>query len=378
MDAEAPYGLISRQRFSTLMRGGQIRADRLIEPSQLQPASLDLRLGREAYRLRASFLPGRGVERARAARKPDAGAAVAGRRRRGAREGHRLSRAVAGAARPAGIHVRRRQPEELDRPARHFHATDRRRLRGVRFRAAGLPGPALGRDLPAQLISVRVREGSKLNQLRLRARAAGQEDMHSFALSDDALRRNHEAAPLVDGPLKLREGLIVHVGLAGAAGEIVGYRAIKNGDVIDVDRPGHYPAEDFWEPIRARARRPPDPRSRRVLHPRLAREDADPRRSRRRNGADRSRDRRVPRPLRRLLRSRLRPGPDGAPCARAVLEVRCRDVPVPARRRPAGRPPAVYEELAGAADELYGATAVSNYQGQGLKLSKHFRDYREG
>ena len=69
-------------------------------------------------------------------------------------------------------------------------------------------------------------------------------------------------------------------------------------------------------------------------------------------------------------------GPEGAPSARAVLEVRCRDVPFLLEDgQPVGR--LLFEKLAVAADELYGATSVSNYQGQGLKLSKHFRDYRE-
>ena len=56
-------------------------------------------------------------------------------------------------------------------------------------------------------------------------------------MKDDEIRARHAAAPLVDGELALREGLIVRVALSGAHDEIVGYRAIKNGDVIDVDRP---------------------------------------------------------------------------------------------------------------------------------------------
>ena len=51
----------------------------------------------------------------------------------------------------------------------------------------------------------------------------------------------------------VRDGLVLRVALSGSAKDIIGYRAIKNGDVIDVDRPGGYAAEDFWEPIRARA-----------------------------------------------------------------------------------------------------------------------------
>jgi dCTP deaminase len=60
-----------------------------------------------------------------------------------------------------------------------------------------------------------------------------------------------------------------------------------------------------------------------------------------------------------------------------VLEVRSRDVPFLIEdRQPVGR--LVYETLADAADELYGAGAASSYQGQGLKLSKHFREFGAG
>ena len=65
-------------------------------------------------------------------------------------------------------------------------------------------------------------------------------------------------------------------------------------------------------------------------------------------------------------------GRDGRPSARAVLEVRSRDVPFLLEDgQPVGR--LVYEKLAGPADALYGADATSSYQHQGLKLSKHFR-----
>ncbi len=56
-----PSGLLARQRIEALARSGAVRADVPVEPSQRQPASLDLRLGFEAFRVRASFLPGRGA-----------------------------------------------------------------------------------------------------------------------------------------------------------------------------------------------------------------------------------------------------------------------------------------------------------------------------
>jgi len=376
MDAEAPYGLISRQRFSALLAAGRIRADRLVEPSQLQPASLDLRLGREAYRLRASFLPGRGV---------------GVRERLESLAPERLSLEGDGAVLEKGIVYLAPLQERLELPEFMSGAANPKSSTGrldifTRLIVDGseafdhVPQGYQGQlwvEICPRSFSVRAREGSKLNQLRLRARAAGQEDVHSFTLADDALRRRHEAAPLVDGPLSLREGLIVHVGLAGASGAIVGYRAIKNGNVIDVDKPGQYPAEDFWEPIRARAggRLILDPDEFYILASR----------ERMQIPADLAAEMAPIDPAIGEFRVHYAgffdpgfgQGASGAPSARAVLEVRCRDVPFLLEDgQPVGR--LLYEELAGAADELYGATPVSNYQGQGLKLSKHFRDYREG
>ena len=65
-------------------------------------------------------------------------------------------------------------------------------------------------------------------------------------------------------------------------------------------------------------------------------------------------------------------GADGRPGARAVLEVRGHDVPfILEDGQIVGR--LSYEKMADEPEMLYGSTTVSNYQGQGLKLSKHFR-----
>jgi dCTP deaminase len=231
-------------------------------------------------------------------------------------------------------------------------------------------------EISPRSFSVRVREGSRLCQVRFRSRNPRQNSLFDFALADKDIRKRHDVSPLVDGELKLREGLIVHVGLGGALGEIVGFRAIKNGNVIDVDKPGGYAAEDFWEPIRARAdgRLILDPEEFYILASRekmqipsnLAAEMApiDPA-----IGEFRVH-------YAGFFDPGFGQGADGAPNAKAVLEVRSRDVPFLLENGQAvGR--LIYEKLAGAADELYGAGATSNYQGQGLKLSKHFRDFRE-
>ena len=51
-------GVLPSQAMRALVASGAISASGGIEPSQIQPASLDLRLGKLAYRVRASFLPG--------------------------------------------------------------------------------------------------------------------------------------------------------------------------------------------------------------------------------------------------------------------------------------------------------------------------------
>ena len=50
-------GILPFQSIKRLIAGGAIKADVPIQPRQIQPASLDLRVGRKAYRLLSSFLP---------------------------------------------------------------------------------------------------------------------------------------------------------------------------------------------------------------------------------------------------------------------------------------------------------------------------------
>jgi dCTP deaminase len=161
-------------------------------------------------------------------------------------------------------------------------------------------------------------------------------------------------------------------GLGGLGETIVGYRAIKNGDVIDVNRVRGYAVEDFWEPIRAREDR------RLILDPDqfyilASREKVQ-------IPADLAAEMAPIDPAIGEFRVHYAgffdpgfgQGGDGRPSARAVLEVRSRDVPFLLEDgQPVGR--LVYEKLAGAPDELYGAGPTSSYQHQGLKLSKHFR-----
>ncbi|HEY8213877.1 MAG TPA: 2'-deoxycytidine 5'-triphosphate deaminase, partial [Methylocystis sp.] len=147
-------------------------------------------------------------------------------------------------------------------------------------------------------------------------------------------------------------------------------RAQKHTDVIDVDRIAAYRIDDYWDRLPARDGRlildPGDfyilaSHERLAIPPDLAAEMA---------------------PMDTAIGEfrvhyagffdpGFGAGPDGRPGARAVLEVRSREVPfILEDGQFIGR--LVYERMAETPEALYGQSGVSNYQGQGLKLSKHF------
>jgi dCTP deaminase len=367
----APFGLFGRQKIKAMIGRKLIRAEIPIETSQLQPASLDLRLSKEAYRVRSSFLPGRGG---------------AVRERLKSLNAEPVSLAGKGAVLEKGIVYVARLMERLElRPnlsgaANPKSSTGRidifTRLivdRGEAFDDVPLDYKGeLWLEISPRSFSVRVKAGTKLNQVRFRSRHPQQRDRHTFSLDDSDLRKRHLASSLVDSPLDLREGVVLRIDLGGLSERIVGYRAIKNSDVIDLSRLRGYAVEDFWEPIHAREDRrlilDPDQfyilasREKVQIPPDLAAEMApiDPA-----FGEFRVH-------YAGFFDPGFGRGEDGRPSARAVLEVRSRDVPFLLEDgQPVGR--LVYEKLAGLPDALYGADSTSSYQHQGLKLSKHFR-----
>ncbi len=369
----ARFGLFAHQEIRAMARRRLIQAYKAIDESQYQPASLDLRLGKEVYRVRASFLPGRNrtVKEHLDTLNPER-VALTG-------DGAVLEKGVVYIA---PLIERLELLPSLSGAANPKSSTGRLDIftrlivdRSEAFDDVPLDyhGP-LYVEISPRSFSVRVREGSRLNQIRFRSRNSQHKRFADFALSDDEIRERHAAAPLIDGDLDVREGLIMRVALRGTSGQIVGYRAQKNGDIIDVDRPNSYPSEEFWEPIRARSdgRLILDPDEFYILASRekmqipadLAAEMApiDPA-----IGEFRVH-------YAGFFDPGFGQGPSGRPSAQAVLEVRSRDVPFLLEDgQPVGR--LVFERLRDKAVELYGATAVSNYQGQGLKLSKHFRAF---
>ena len=140
-------GILPDRMIAALADDGGILPAYPFVPDQIQPASLDLRLGEIAYRVRASFLPGPGATVAQRIDELKLHEIVL-------TEGAvletelRLHRAADREPRVARRHRRGREPEKLDRPARRVHARHRRRDARLRSHRGGISWPALCRDQP--------------------------------------------------------------------------------------------------------------------------------------------------------------------------------------------------------------------------------------
>jgi len=354
-------GVLPSQEIRALTETGAISATPPILPDQIQPASLDLRLGATAYRVRASFLAGSG-------------------RSVGERlsefEMHRIDLSGGAVLEKGAVYVvplmeSLALPEDITAVANAKSSTGRLDLLtrtitdgGVEFDriAPGYTGPLYAEICPRSF-SVLVRPGMRLNQIRFR--------LGQSLLSDSELRARHARERLVDGEAHIDQGLGFSVDLKPADGGLIGYRAKPHTGVIDLGRIGYYTARDFWEPLHAEdGHLILDPGafyilvSREAVHipPDCAAEMAPY--------------------LAMVGEFRVHyagffdPGfghaAAGGEGSRGVLEVRCHEAPfVLEHAQLVGR--LVYERMRAVPDQLYGEGIASNYQGQGLKLSKHFR-----
>ncbi len=357
------HGILPDRMIAALARDGAICAAYQFAPDQIQPASLDLRLGAIAYRVRASFLPGPGTTVAK---------------RIAELKLHEFS-LVNGAVLETGCVYIVPLLEHLALPADIAAATNPKsstgrldvftrviadQTRGFDRVRGGYHGP-LYAEISPKTFPVLVREGTRLSQMRLHRGAA--------ALDAEALRALHARERLVDrAEAVMGDGVAVSIDLSGAAAGIVGYRAKRHTAVIDVERRDTYEVADFWEPIAARADNslildpdefyilasteavqvPPDYAAEMVPFDPLVGE------------------------FRVHYAGFFDPGfgyaGAGGLGSRAVLEVRSREVPfILEHGQVVGR--LVYEKMLARPDTLYGAGIGSNYQAQGLKLSKHFR-----
>ena len=354
-------GVLPDTALRRLIADGAIAADHAVTPAQVQPASLDLRLGRTAYRSRASFLPG-------------AGRTVAGRLDEF--EMHRMDLTGGAVLEKGCVYViplmdRLALPAGLSGVANAKSSTGRLDLLtrtitdgGIEFDRIpeGYAGPLWAEVCPRSF-SVLVRPGMRLNQLRLR---------QSEAVLDDAeLAALHARVPLVDGTAVIAQGLGFSVDLRPASGDLVGYRAKPHAGVIDLDRIAHYPARDFWEELHTNEGRVIlDPGAFYILVSREAVTIPPD------HAAEMAPYLAMVGEFRVHYAGFFDPGfgwaAAGGAGSRGVLEVRCHEAPFALEHgQVVGR--LVYERMAGVPEVLYGADLRSNYQGQGLKLAKQFR-----
>jgi dCTP deaminase len=356
-----PEGVLPDTRISALMDSGALTADPAIRPDQVQPASLDLRLGSTAHRVRASFLAGGGQSVAE---------------RIAEFEMHRVDLTAGAVLEKGCVYVvplmeRLALPQGVEAATNAKSSTGRLDLLtrtitdgGTEFDriAKGYDGPLYAEICPRSF-SVLVRPGMRLNQIRFRAGQA--------LLDDAALAALHAETPLVNGRALIDEGLGFSVDLEPASGDLVGYRAKPHTGVIDLERIGHYDPTEFWEEVRtSQGRIILDPGAFYILVSREA-VTIPPG-----YAAEMAPYVAMVGEFRVHYAGFFDPGfgwaEAGGAGSRGVLEVRCHEAPfVLEHGQVVGR--LVYERMAAPPELLYGAGIASNYQGQGLKLSKHFR-----
>ena len=353
-------GVISDQGLRALIASGAISANPDFIDGQIQPASLDLRLGTVAYRVRASFLVGHN-------RRVTDRIAEFEMHRIDLSQGAVLEKGcvyviplMESLALPAGITAvanAKSSTGRLDLLTRLI--TDG----GSEFDriAEGYHGPLYAEVCPKSF-SVLVRAGQRLNQIRFRQGQA--------VLSDAELTALHAAEPLVSGQALISEGLGFSVDLRPKVGDLVGYRAKPHTGVVDLDKIGHYPASEFWEEIHAKdGRIILDPGAFYILVSREAVTIPPD------YAAEMAPFLAMVGEFRVHYAGFFDPGfghaAAGGVGSRGVLEVRCHEAPfVLEHGQIVGR--LVYERMAARPDTLYGREIASNYQGQGLKLAKQF------
>ncbi|MDE2792360.1 MAG: 2'-deoxycytidine 5'-triphosphate deaminase [Paracoccaceae bacterium] len=354
-------GVLPSQDILKLASSGRILSTLPLESRQVQPASLDLRLGRTAWRIRASFLAGQRMtvgERLAEFGMHEIDISAGAVLEKGCVH---LVPLMESLALPRGTHAVANAKSSIGRLDVFTRCitdfgTDFDRIED------GYRGPLFAEITPRSF-SILVRPRLCLSQIRFRR---GQS-----ILDDDELRKLDSEFSLVDGRARIDNGLEFSVDLLPANGEPAGYRARTNAGLLDLGKTDHYEPSEFWEPVYSENGRiildpgtfyilvsreavsiPPYCAAEMVPYIAMIGEFRvhyagffDPGFGRSAFGGERS---------------------------RSVLEVRCHEAPfVLEHGQGLGR--LVFERMAEIPDVLYGSEIGSSYQGQGLRLSKHFR-----
>ena len=373
----APGGVLTDRDLRAAVQEGAVSAAEPFRDDQFQPASLDLRLGRVAYQLRASFLPYREtVQRRLEDERANSDLVIDRVTLEGGATLQRgsvyLVPLLESLALPAAVRGRSNPKSTTGR----LDVFTRVITDGTpRFDEipAGYRGP-LYLEVSPQSFPVRVYAGGSLNQLRLLEGPT--------SMSDAALRALYAECPLLydddDRPLPLdrvgfNDGLCMGVDLSGRATDgIIGYRAHPNPPAVDLARVGHYDPAEFWEPIKATARDgyileanrfyilvskerirvPPEYAAEMVVYDAGAGE------------------------IRTHYAGFFDPGfgfGDGSVLGtKVVMEVRAREVPFMVYDGQISFK-VWFERLRGRPERVYGVGLASSYQHQTLSLSRHFR-----
>ena len=356
-------GILPDRDIAALFDAGALSTSRPLDADQIQPASLDLRLGTVAYRVRASFLPGGRHSMADKLERLKL---------------HEISLADGAVLETGCVYIvplieELRLPHGISASANPKSSTGRLDIftrvmtdGGREFDkiAEGYAGP-LWLEVSPRTFPIVVRTGSRLSQIRFRRGNA--------VLSEIELAGLHARETLVaaEEPSISGGGIALSIDLEGDGDGLVGYRAKHHTGLVDLDRKAAHQVLDFWEPLRLRGARElildPDEFyilvSREAVHvpPDYAAEMTpfDP----------------LVGEFRVHYAGFFDPGfghsRAGGAGSRAVLEVRSHEVPfILEHGQTVGR--LVYEHMLSRPDRLYGGDLKSNYQAQGLKLSKHF------
>ena len=358
-------GILPSQAILRLAKAGGISAAVAFVEGQVQPASLDLRLGAVAWRVRASFLPGPRLT-------------VEERLETLALHEIPLDRGAVletGCVYIVPLMERLALPPGVSAAANPKSSTGRLDVftrviadRAAAFDAiaAGYAGP-LYAEISPRTFPVLVRQGSRLSQVRFRQGAPEPDP-------DALIRALNAREPLVtSGEPDIAGGIALTVDLTpAAAGEPVGFRAIPHSGLIDVDRIAALDVLDYWEPIWREGSLILDPDQFYILASKEAvRVPPD-------HAAEMTPFNPLVGEFRVHYAGFFDPGfghrTGGGEGSRAVLEVRSHEVPfILEHGQIIGR--LVYERLSEPPLAVYGQGIGSSYQRQGLKLSKHFRPY---
>ena len=360
-------GILSDIEIQNLVDNEIINSSSKIKNEQVQPASLDLSLGNKAWRVKSSFLPGTKNK-------------VTDKISRLAMHEIDLTKGAVlekGCVYIAEISEFLNLEDDISASANPKSSTGRldiftrlivdyaNEFENVKH---GYNGP-LYIEISPRTFSILVSSGARLNQIRFRR--------GNYLLDDKETKALHNKVSLVSGyenSLDIRNGIPLSIDLSGGQDGLIGYRARKHTDLIDLENINYYKKEPFWEKVTSN-----DLTSEGlVLNPDefyilASREFITIPET---HAAEMvAYDTKVGE-FRAHYAGFFDPGfgliKNGINQTRAVLEVRSHDVPFLIEE---GQTVCrlVYEKMSTPPKQVYGGKGIlSNYQSQGLKLSKHF------